>query len=300
MTVGKIVFNDQIFAFLRVDEGCGVGMTGGYDGRHVRKTVFRQRFFHHGVRAGGDLVDHRPGEGDQTAVAHVIRKALVCTAVFDPAVRHGEHGVPQLVAVMGTVVHADHGQREPSRQITGVKQGGDLAHVADGVGGPGDHVAGHVGQACAVGARQVVALFRNGEGSHLQPGVLESTGQRCPVLMKGGIRPQRGGDGADDRFFKRAVRFQRDQHVQVVMRVKNALGQFRVIALSGDQTGVCRTLIQQGLGAVRLKRAEDVARAKMNPPGRLHCFFRHGGTVKAGQTVGVIRPPGGVFQAFII
>ena len=107
--VGEVIFDYQILTFFRIDEWSDIGVFGG-DHRIKRfYAVFGKQGLHLCVRSGGDFVDHGPGKRNFHSVSYIITKAFFGKALFAPGICEGQHGCLQLVAVMGTVVHAHHG-----------------------------------------------------------------------------------------------------------------------------------------------------------------------------------------------
>ena len=71
LTVRKSIFNDQVFAFFRIDKGSDIGVFGSNYGIQTADMILGQHSFYFGIRSGGDLVDHAPGEGDFRLVIDV-------------------------------------------------------------------------------------------------------------------------------------------------------------------------------------------------------------------------------------
>ena len=281
--VGELVLHYQVLRALGVDEGRNVGVPGGDDGRHALDAVFGQRFLHHLVGAGGDLVDHGPGEGDLALVLEVIQEVLPHKALLLPGFGHRHHAGLQLLAVMGAVVHADHGQRRGARAEPLIQQGGHHAHGVAGVFGAFVHVGLDDRHQAAVGAVEGVALLGDGEGDHLQAGVGEDlfeTGHHGGV---GGIGAQGLGHRTDDLAAGGAVGVQRDHHGQVVIGGVDLVDDVVVEGVRRDDAAVGQPLVEQPLLQRRDEPAENVARAEMHPHRVGFGGGGHGGVVESGQ-----------------
>ena len=140
--VGEIVLNHEVFLFLGVHEGGGVGLARGDDEFRVLKAVLAEHFRHARIRTRRDLIDHRPGEGDLLAqIGGEFRVAL------------GEHfdHVLQLFAVAGAIVHAHQGDGRGARAHAVTQQICQRAHQ----------------RTRRMGELGIVALFRDGEAGHL-------------------------------------------------------------------------------------------------------------------------------------
>ena len=118
----------------------------------------------------GDLVDHRPGEGDLCLVAEVVEEGCVDETILYPTLSISEDTCLHLVAIMRTVVHALDGEGEFTNKETFVEQGTDLTHRKEGLE-----------TSCKIGFVEGVALLRDGEGDHLQAGILEDFYQTVPI-----------------------------------------------------------------------------------------------------------------------
>ena len=72
---------------------------------------------------------------------------------------------------MRAVVHADHGDGKCTLCETMIEERRYLAHVAHRLLRTGSEVSCHILQGISLGIGQTVALFGNGEGSHLERGL---------------------------------------------------------------------------------------------------------------------------------
>ena len=115
----KGILNHQILAGLRIDKGCchGAGDIGA-DGK-ILHAVLRKHPADGFIRPGRDFVDHGPGEGDTGGIPQPAGKSFRNQSALFPGFGDGENGLLQHVPVVGTVVHADHGQRMAAVPVTG-------------------------------------------------------------------------------------------------------------------------------------------------------------------------------------
>ena len=291
-TVGELVLNDQILRALGVDERGNEGVLAGNDGLHILDAVGNQLLLHDLVGARGDLVDHRPGEGDLAFIAEVVDEILTDIALFQPSLGNGHNAGLQLFAVVRAVVHADDRQGISTGVETLQQQGGNHAHGMAGVGGTLVNVRLHNGHQAAVGTVQGVALLGDGEGDHLQTGIGEDALETCHHLCVGGIGAQTLGDRADDLTAGGAVRVEGDVHGQVVERGVDFVNDVVVEGVGGDDTAVSQTLVQQALLQGGNKAAEDVACAEVDPDGVFLGGGGHGGVVELGQLNAQLFPLG--------
>ena len=121
------VLDDQVFAFLRVDEGRDIGMLGGNHGIQPLQAVRPQHGFHGSVRAGGDLVDHGPGEGNLRGIGHIGQEAGVL-----PALRQRRYGRPSACHRCGSSYPCSPWPWARARLIARVQQAGHLADDSSG------------------------------------------------------------------------------------------------------------------------------------------------------------------------
>ena len=129
--VGVIILHYQILHLLGIHERSREGLLPGHYGLIVLKTVLRKHFLHLLVRTRSDFVNHRPRICHLPAVTQILQETFRNETVLDPSFRICQHAVPELVAVVGTVVGALEGQRQGSRAVTFEHEGCDLAHGQD-------------------------------------------------------------------------------------------------------------------------------------------------------------------------
>ena len=288
-TVGVVVLDAQVLGLLGVDEGSGEGVLLGHDGVVVLKAILCQHLLHLCVRARGDLVDHAPGEGDLGLVLHIGQELGGHQTLLHPLGCVGVDSGLDLIAVVRAVIHALHGQGQLTGLEALVQQSGDLAHSQ------------HGGQtALQISGSNAVALLGDGEGDHLQAGVLEDLHQTCPVGTEGVVSLQALGDGGDDLLLDLAGGLQADQQAQVIVGAVSLVDDLIVEALGHDDAAVIlaavQGVVQDGCG----ESAEDVACAEVHP-GRLCMGLGLDGLdIELGQFVAFFCPLGGQIAVFDI
>ena len=236
--IGVVILDAEVLGLLSVDEGSGEGVLLGDDGVVVLKTVVSQHLLDLGIRAGSNLVDHAPGEGDLGLVLDVGQELGGDQTLLDPLGSVGKDCGLDLIAVVRAVVHALDGQGQLAGLEALVEQSSDLAHGQNG------------GQAALeVSRSDAVALLGDGEGDHLQAGCLEDLDQTCPVSAEGVISLQALGDGGDDLLLDVAGGLQADQQAQVVVGPISLVDDLVVEALGHDDAAVILAAVQ---GAFRI------------------------------------------------
>ena len=254
----------------------------GDDGVVVLKAVVGQHLLDLGIGARGDLIDHAPREGDLGLVLHIGEELSGDQTLLDPLGRVGDDRILDLVTVVGAVVHALHGQGQLAGLETLVQQSGDLAHGQNG------------GQAALqIGRSHAVALLGDGEGDHLQAGVLEDLHQTGPVLGEGGVSLQALGDGGHDLLLDVTGGLQADQQAHVVVGAVSLVDNLVVEALGHDDTAVILAAVQRVVQDGGGESAEDVASAEVNPSGLRVGLGLDGLDIELGQLVALFCPLGG-------
>ena len=228
----------------------------GHDGVVVLKAVLGQHILDLCVGTGSDLVDHAPGEGDLGLVLNVCQELSGNQTLLDPLGSIGVDSALDLVAVVRAVIHALNGQGQLAGLEALVQQSGDLAHGQNG------------GQAALqVSRSNAVALLGDGEGDHLQAGVLEDLHQTCPVLAEGVVSLQALGDGSHDLLLDLAGGLQADQQAHIVVGTISLVDDLVVEALGHDDTAVILAGVQRIVQDGSRESAEDVACTKVHPGG---------------------------------
>ena len=280
--IGVVILDAQVLGLLCVDKGSSKGVLLGHDGVVVLKAVLGQHILDLCVGTGSDLVDHAPGEGDLGLVLNVCQELSGNQTLLDPLGSVGVDSALDLVAVVRAVIHALNGQGQLAGLEALVQQSGDLAHGQNG------------GQAAfQVSRSNAVALLGDGEGDHLQAGVLEDLDQTSPILAEGVISLQALSHGSDDLLLDVAGGLQADQQAQVVVGLVSLVDDLVVKALSNNDTAVIlaavQGLVQDGSG----EGTEDIACAEVHPGGLCVGLGLDSLHVKLGQLVALFCPLGG-------
>ena len=71
----------------------------------VFKTIGSQHLLHLLVWTGGDLVNHRPGEGDLCLVLQIVEEGSRYESISHPLLCVCEDACLHLITIVGTVVH---------------------------------------------------------------------------------------------------------------------------------------------------------------------------------------------------
>ena len=295
--VGETVLHHQVLGPLGVDKGGDKGIFRGDDGGHVLHAQAGQRLLHHLGGAGGDLIDHGPGEGDLTLVGHPHGEFGGDITPVQPLLHHGHDAGAQLFPVVGAVVHAHHGDGRAARLEALPKQGGGHAH---GVGAAlravvkvgldhGEELPGDVGQG--------VALLGDGVAGHLQRRAAEDLLQPRHVLGIGRAGPQALGHGGDNLLVHGTVGQQGHHQGHVIKGRIDFVDDVVVKGVGGHDAGMGQTLLQQILLELGDEAPEDIARPEVDPGGGLLRPGPHGLPVETGQSDPRLLPGGPVPNA---
>ena len=280
--VGIVVLDDQVLHLLGVDEGCREGMLLGLNVCVVLEAVLGQQFLDLLVRAGRDLVNHRPGEGHLRLIAQVRREALRHQAVLDPALGVGQHTANDSIAVMRAVVHRLHGERQPAGVVALEQQGCHLTH--------GKLWLQSAGEVVLVVS---VAFLGDGKRYHLQRGLAEYLHQALPVgVLRVGL--QGLGDAGNDFLLYRAVGTEVHAQREVVVGGVGLVDDFKVEGLCHNDAAVVLTGVQRVVEYGGRERPEDVATPEMDPRRLCGRLLTHGLNVKLGELIAFRFPLGGV------
>ncbi len=255
--IRKVVFDHEVLRLLGVHEGGGIGALFGYDDVRILKAAFAQHLGDLGIGAGSDLVDHRPREGHAAFVLH-IRKAFAGDAtLFRPRLHDRQNRVPQLFAVVRTVVHGYKRERRGVLLKARLEERSDLPHDGDGRIGRGFDIGLYGGEG--------IALFRDGEGDHLQRFGDEQILKQRFIRRVRPVAAQGERYGRDHGFFDRSVALERHRDGEVVKRAIRPVDDVPVKAFTRDDAAVRKPLVQYALHRSGGKRAKEVARTEMNP-----------------------------------
>ena len=275
MAVREAILHNKILRHLGIDERRNVGIAAGDDGLHVLKARVHQLLLDDLRRTGGNLVNHAPREGDTRFVIHIRLEIRRNKPVLHPRRDDFHHARAQFLAVVGAVVHADHGNRHSARLIARVEHCRHDRHRVMRLLRPVLHVGHDHRHQFALHVAQRIALLGDGEGRHLQRRRGEHVRQLLPLRFIGTVRLDALGNRRDDFLLRRAVGFERHHERHAVMRHINLVDNVIVERFRRDDAGFRQPRVQQALLKSRDKAAEDVARAKMHPHGLLGGLLRH-------------------------
>ena len=285
--IGVVILDAQVLGLFGVDEGSGKGVLLGDDGVVVLKAVVGQHLLDLGIRARGDLVDHAPREGDLGLVLHIGKELGGHQTLLHPLGSIGVDSVLDLIAVVGAVIHALNGQGQLAGLEALVQQSSDLAHGQ------------HGGQAALqISRSNAVALLSDGEGDHLQAGVLEDLHQTCPVLAEGVVSLQALGNGSHHLLLDLAGGLQADQQAHIVVGTISLVDDLVVKALGHDDTAVILAGVQRIVQDGSRECTEDIACAEVHPGGFSVGLGLDGLDIELGQLIALLCPLGGQIAVF--
>lgn len=190
------------------------------------------------MRMGRDLVNHCPGEGDQSLVQKIRLKFFGNQSLGNPFFRVLHHGALNLITIVAAVVHALYSQGKLTCFEALIQQGCHFAHSQNR------------GQSTLqIGGRYIIPFFCDGEADHLQAGIPEDFLQTVPVRIRlVGLQALR--HAGDHLFPDGAVGAKADQQRQVVVRRIHLVDDLIVEALCHNDTAIVfagiQSLIQDG------------------------------------------------------
>ena len=219
----------------------------------VLETVRCQHLLHLLVWAWGNLVNHRPGEGNLLLVLQVSQELSRHQSVLHPALSIGKYTSLHLVAIVRTVVHALNGERQFASLETLEQQRTNFTHRKQRL-----HAASQIGLV------ERVALLGDGERNHLQRRILENLHQTFPILkLRIGLQGfrHRGNHLLLDRTIRAEVHAER----QIIIRCIRLVDDLEVKGLCHNDTTVVFARVQRVVQDSCGERTEDVTTAKMYP-----------------------------------
>ena len=298
-SIGEGILQHQILGDLRVDEGSNEGAGVGFADGHIRQAQPLQLLLDLLGGMGGDLIDHGPGEGHLAAVVQPGQEVPGHQPPLLPAGGDALHRILELLAVLGAVVHAHHGDGSAPRLEPAVEQGGGDGHGMSGTVGPALQVPLHHRLQLALQSGEGVALLGDGKAGHLQGGRLEYLHQPVPVgALAVGL--QAAGHAADHLHLIGAVGRHADQQAQAVVRGIDVVNDLKIEGLGGNDTGIGSAGIQKGLLGGGQEAPEDVARAKVDPGRALPGALAHRLHIVPGKGDARRLPGRGIPQALCI
>ena len=155
-TIGIIVLDNQILYFFSVYERSCEGVLLGLNIVIVVEAISSQHFLHLLVWTRGNLVNHRPWEGNLLFIFQVVEESCRNQSVLHPALCIGEYASFHLVAIVRAVVHRLYGERQLPSIKALEQQGANLTHCEYGL-----QTTSQIG--LVVG----VTLLGDGERNHL-------------------------------------------------------------------------------------------------------------------------------------
>ena len=169
-TIGVVILDDEILNLLSIHEWGRKGMFLCLDIVVILETISSQELLYLLVWTRGDLVDHRPWEGDLLLILQISEECLRNETVLHPALCIGEDTSLNLVTIVRTVVHALNGQRQLACVETLEEQRTNLTHREQ-----------RTHATCKVCLIISVAFLCDGERDHLKRRILEDLHQTVPV-----------------------------------------------------------------------------------------------------------------------
>ena len=228
----------------------------------VLKAVGRQHLLHFLVRTRGDLVNHGPGEGNLLLVLQIVQEGFGHQRIGHPTLCIGHYAGLHLISVVGAVVHALDGERELSGLPALIEQRAHLSHGKDGLQAAGQ-----------IGLVEAVALFRDGEGNHLQGRVAENLHQARPV--PGELRVCLKGlrNAADDLFADGPVGAKAHREREVVVGGIGLVNYLEIEGFGHNHASVVLPGVEGVVEDGSREGPEDIAAAKVHPGGLQGGFF---------------------------
>ena len=286
-SVGIVVLHHQVLHFLGIDKWSRERVTFSLDILVVLESVSGQHLFHLHVGTWCDLVNHRPGEGNLALIEQVVEEFCWHQSVLHPLLCICQHTGFHLVAVVGAVVHALHGQRQFAlfakwREEALVEQKGHLAHSKHGLE-----------STCQVSVVVGVAFLCDGKRYHLEGRFAENLHQSLPVAELITCL-QCFGHRCDDLLLDGAGRLQADQQGKVVIGCVGLVDDLIVEGLCNDDTSVVLASVEGVVKKCGWECTEDVATSEMHPCGVVVGLFAHGGDIKLGKLVAFGLPFAGI------
>ena len=199
---------------------------------------------------------------------------------------------------MAAVIHAHHRQGGFPVPVPVIEQRGHNRHGMARLLRTVRQVLFHHLQITAVHLAQGISLFRDRKADHLQGRRGKGPQQAFIVRPFTWLGYHRLRYGRHDFLVNRRVRVQGHAQGQVVISAVNHADIVHVKGVRRDDTPVGQAFIQQPLLQHCDKRAEDIARAEMNPDGGFIRLFPHLRHVEGRQADAGFLPAGTVLQGF--
>ena len=289
-SVREIVFDDEVLSLLGVYERSHIGLHGGDNGSKVVDAVSVDDLLDGLVGTRSDLVDHGPGEGDLVAF-DISLKLRLCDAVLYPALCESSDSGFKLVAVVGAVVHADHGDRLLACLKAGIQKGSNFTHVALGLLRALFHIGDDSGNHFALAVYEAVALLCDGKACHLQGILAEDLAKSRIRLLVIAVQFQRLHNAAYYGLLDRAGGLESHQDGEVIVGMIHLLDDLIVEAFRYGQSAVQNALIEKVLYYVCLECPENIAAAEVDPERILFGRFSYCFSIILRKRVTFFFPP---------
>ena len=131
-SVGEFVLDYQILRSLCINKGCNIGLLGSNNRSHILNSGLFQLLAYRISRSWGNLINHRPWEGNLCLICDVGYKIILYKALFAPLFCHGYDRALKLLAIMRAVIHGNYCQRILSCLIALIKQSTYNCHSRTG------------------------------------------------------------------------------------------------------------------------------------------------------------------------
>ena len=159
--IRKCVFDHQILRLLGIGIRSDIGVLRSDDGLHILDAAVLQHFADAFARTRRNLIDHGPREGNARLILQIVDESGFHEALFFPGFRHFQHAFPELLPVLGYIVHGKERQRRFPVLIAFIQHGCDDAHRTDRFPGPFLYIRAHISEVLPVRAAKRIALLRD-------------------------------------------------------------------------------------------------------------------------------------------
>ena len=225
-TIGVVVFDDEILHLLSVHKRSGEGVFLGLYIVIILESIGSKELFHLLMWTWGNLVYHRPREGNLLLILQVAEECLWYQTVLHPALSVCKHTCLHLVAIVRAVVHRLHGEWQFTCLETLIEQDRNLTHSEHGL-----HAT------CKICVIEAVALLGDGEGYHLQCRIAEDVYEALPV-GKLVVSLQGFCDTGNNLLLDIAITLQRHEQGEVVVWCVCLVNDLEVEGLCNNHTTV--------------------------------------------------------------
>ena len=131
-SVGEFVLDYQILRSLCINKGCNIGLLGSNNRSHILNSGLFQLLAYRISRSWGNLINHRPWEGNLCLICDISHKLFFYKALLAPLFCHSYDGALKLLAIMRAVIHGNYCQRILSCLIALIKQSTYNCHSRTG------------------------------------------------------------------------------------------------------------------------------------------------------------------------